>query len=234
MHPRAAPGRVGDDRVHIIDGEGPEVSPREIPGSVGLAAVQGERPAATLTGGHHRLDSVARQDAQRRPPDFRIECLLHAAGEQCDARPSRALGRMESRQRTRRRKLLGGQGVEHRPEGVGQRSPKPRPPGQLLGDGPEASGEPKPRRVWKRRLHEQTLEAVERVAATSRFGVGAKRVDQIPVLNARGTGRHARLTGEAVIEVRESHRRVRARPRARPWRAGCGRAESPSPRRAIT
>ena len=51
VHPRAAAGGVGDDRVHVVDGKGRQVSAGELPGPVGLAGVQGERSAATLTGG---------------------------------------------------------------------------------------------------------------------------------------------------------------------------------------
>ena len=74
-------------------GNAAQVAARELARLAGAAAVHGERAAAALAARHHGLDAVARQHAQRRPADVRLEHLLGAAGEQRDARAARALGR---------------------------------------------------------------------------------------------------------------------------------------------
>jgi hypothetical protein len=99
LHVGAAARRVHDDRVGARGLERIDRLARHRQGPLVIAAVRIQRPAASLSGGHHHLASVLREHARGRAVVRRENDGLDASGQQRDARAVGSLGARHGRRR---------------------------------------------------------------------------------------------------------------------------------------
>ena len=207
-------------------GNAARLTPRQRPGAIAVADVQRQRAAAALRRGHDHLDAVVRQHADRRGADVRARAPAarsrRAAPRERAVRPGPASARAAAAPAAR------GPAPDRasrasRPAGAAPPSVARRPSRSATRT---ASGYGSVSRRTSR-----CARARQRRRPLPRR-VGAERRQQIAVLHARRARRHAGQAAEAAIDVRQRPRRSTARLRARPSSGRCGRAASPSPRRA--
>jgi hypothetical protein len=165
----------------------------------------GERAAAAGAVDDDDVDAVARQQPDRRLVDLGRDHLLHAAREQRNTLPTRALRAEDLRpvDRGRRRDRARRQ-REHGSQARGQqRRQRLRHSGAEEGQAEEAGA--------RQQGGEQAAQpAVEQRAAVGLLDVPAGVVDEVHVVHARGAGGHAGKAGEAAVNVLHHLGRCRA------------------------
>ena len=162
-----------------------------------LAHVVDERPAAALAPRDHHLGAEPRQQPDRRVVDLGVERALRAARHQRDPHPPLALRRMRLRPVVRaRRRHARGRHVEHGPE--------PRIGHQPLEGPAQARGverQPEAARVGQDPRERPAQGTVHEGPAIGALDVGAGVIDEMHVVHARRTGRHAGEAREAPVDV---------------------------------
>ncbi|MDF9864603.1 hypothetical protein M2437_003585 [Methylorubrum pseudosasae] len=182
--------------------------------------VVGQCAAAALALGQDHLDPVAVEQADRRLVEVRPQHALGTAAQQRD--PAAALGRclvltgLEEVADLLRRGI-GGEGarpvgavavrqlrrgeVEHRCEPVAD----PRQPGDQRPERRPDLGRqqrhPEPVRIGQHQGQHRAQEPVRERARVGLLDMGAGMIDEVHVVHARRTGRHAGQAGEAAVDV---------------------------------
>ena len=183
---RAAPGRVGGDRLGTRGCERRDGAPGTLEPFLPPARVQMQRPAATVVG-RHDLVAVRREHARRGAVDLAEEDRLDTAGEQADAAEA----------------LVGRRGFAGRADVLepgwceclqrGERSRRR--------EGRKAEHLTQPSRMGKHREDETAQQPLTKRPRHLVLDALAGELDEPVVLNARGAGGEAGHAAKAAIEV---------------------------------
>jgi hypothetical protein len=198
---RAAAGRVHDNGVDGLGGEGGGVRPRQAPRGGAGSGVGLERAAAALAGGHHHVESVSGEDA-RRGAVHRPEELGHdAALEERHAPAPLVLGGQQGRQaaalaarRNRRHQLV------HLAQALRQQGAQQAIEAQALREGEHADCGRQAAAVRHHPPEHQRLQALGGAPPQARvLHRLARPFEQLAEAHARGTGRLAGAAAEAQV-----------------------------------
>ena len=204
LHVGAAPGGVDHDRLHVSGLERGNRGAGERAGSLGLAGVRVERAAAALGPRHPHLEPLPREAADRGLVVRAEHRVLHAALEEPDPAAHRPLGRDHLGQRApapgrrerREERLRGSEGRREEPQHAA-RPDEPLEPAPLV-EAERASDRAEERgarqeHVERRAPHQPS----QRRPRALRLELRAPRLDQVAVLDTRGTRALARPAAEA-------------------------------------
>src|SRR5438105_10589690 len=212
LHRRAAAGRVDDDGADLFAREGRHVPPGQFARALALAGVRVQGPAAGLRADHVHFDAVAREHWPGRRVGAAENAAHDASAEHRDSRADRTGRRYDRVEALHRRGI--GQQLEHlrEPRAPAQpgRAEDARNAQSLRGDGkPGEHGEhasmrqePVERRATDRALAQR--------ASRRREDLGARRFDELAVLDPGGAGRLARPAVEALPDVLRERGRIGA------------------------
>ena len=160
--------------------------------------------AAAGAAGDDHLAAVPGQHPHRRLVDLRAQHLLRAAGEQRHPQPAIALRRDHLRLVDRRRYCDPSRRVgQHRPQ-LGRQHGRQRADEQA-----GEAGEAEQHRVRHDRRQQPAPQPVRARPGIGLLDVDARLVDEVRVVHAGRTRRHARQAGQAAIEMFDHRRRRR-------------------------